>query len=77
MGIAWKKDSELKYGKIPELEKKISKMQNLGLKNEDIKVWLDSYHELEKAKEFQKYQEILLNIQEKINALKAKIGIMD
>lgn len=60
-----------------ELEKKISKMQNLGLKNEDIKVWLDSYHELEKAKEFQKYQEILLNIQEKINALKAKIGIMD
>lgn len=60
-----------------EVEKKISKMQNLGLKNEDIKVWLDSYYELEKAKEFQKYQEILLNIQEKINALKAKIGIMD
>ena len=52
-------------------------MQNLGLKNEDIKVWLDSYYELEKAKEFQKYQEILLNIQEKINALKVKIGIID
>ena len=59
------------------MEKKISKMQNLGLKNEDIKVWLDSYYELEKAKEFQKYQEILLNIQEKINALKVKIGIID
>lgn len=58
-----------------ELENKIIKMQNLGRKNEDINVWLDSYYEFEKAKEFQKYQEALLVIQEKINALKSKVGV--
>lgn len=58
-----------------ELENRVYKMQKSGLKNEDIKAWLDSYYELEKAKEFQKYQEILLSIQEKINELKLKVGI--
>lgn len=58
-----------------EVENRVSRMQNSGLKKEDIKAWLESYYELEKAKEFQKYQEILLSIQEKINELKLKVGI--
>lgn len=69
---AYQKKDERRW---EELENRVYKMQNSGLKNEDIKAWLDSYYELEKAKEFQKYQEILLSIQEKINELKLKVGI--